>query len=518
MPTTKRAAFVVGVSAFALLAGCTGTTGTPTSESGGSSPAAVDPAQAPLESFYTQKLTWERCDDYDLDGAGLKKSLRCAKVSVPLDYDNPTGKTASIAISKSAASGDRVGSLLMNPGGPGASGLSLASQADGTDLTKRFDVIGFDPRGVGASTPSISCLTPQEADAERQDLDLDMSPAGIAETEKEHTEYARKCTQRAGNDLLAHVGTKEVVRDMDIIRGVLGDEKLNYVGYSYGTRLGSTYAETFPTHVRAMVLDGAVDPEQNPLDELVGQAAGFQKVFDEYARDCAKKSDCPLGTDPAAASASYRSLVNPLIDTPAQTSDPRNLGYNDAMTGVQQALYSADLWRLLTVGLRELRDGRGDTLLKLADIYDGRRDDGTYSNLNDAFNAIRCVDEPPIRDRAAVGATDLRYRQAAPFLDDGRGTGQAPLDVCAFWPVPNSSTSHSISMQGLPKVVVVSTTRDPATPYQAGVDLARQLGGSLITFDGDQHTVALASGVQCVDDPVVSYLTDLTEPTPGLRC
>ncbi|KAA0023067.1 alpha/beta hydrolase [Antrihabitans cavernicola] len=520
--SNRAAAVMVGASMCALLVSCTNTESgqeaAPSSSTNSTSAAAVDPALAPLQKYYTQRVAWEGCDGFDTDGSGLKSDLQCARVTVPLDYDKPDGDTAKIAISKSAASGDRIGSLLMNPGGPGASGLALASQLDDTPLAKRFDVIGFDPRGIGASTPAVSCLTPQEADADRQDLDVDMSPAGIAQTEKEHADYAAKCAQRAGTTVLAHVGTREVVRDMDIIRGVLGDAKLNYVGYSYGTRIGSTYAETFPDRVRAMVLDGAVDPEQNPLDELVAQAAGFQKVFDEYARDCAKNRNCPLGGDAAGAVSAIRALVNPLIDKPAATTDPRRLNYNDAMTGVQQALYSPDLWRVLTVGLRELSEGRGDTLLHLADIYDGRRDDGSYSNLNDAFNAIRCADDPPVKDRAAVGATDVRYRQAAPFLDDGLGTGQAPLDMCAFWPVPNTATPHTLSVPGLPKVVVVSTTEDPATPYQAGVDLARQLNGSLITYQGEQHTVALQAGVACVDDPVTAYLTDLTEPAPGLRC
>ena len=188
------------------------------------------------------------------------------------------------------------------------------------------------------------------------------------------------------------------------------------------------------------------------------------------------------------------------------------------MTGVQQALYSPELWRVLTAGLRELGEGKGDSLLRLADIYDGRRDDGTYTNLEDSFNAVRCADDPPVRDRAAVGATDIRYRQAAPFLDDGRGTGQAPLDMCAFWPVPNTSVPHTISAPGLPRTVVVSTTQDPATPYQAGVDLARQLNGSLVTYEGEQDTVALTSGVDCVDRPVTDYLIDLRAPAPDLRC
>jgi len=323
--------------------------------------------------------------------------------------------------------------------------------------------------------------------------------------------------ERTGAEVLEHVGTREVVRDMDVIRSVLGDEKLTYVGYSYGTRIGTAYAEAFGGNVRAMVLDGALDPEQSPVDEAIDQGAAFQAAFDAFAEDCALTGRCPLGNDPADASSSFRELVDPLIETPAATTDPRGLSYDDAVTGVQQALYSQSLWRLLRAGLNELSEGRGDTLLRLADTYQGRLEDGTYSNLDDAFNAIRCVDDPPTTDRAEAGEADRRYREAAPFLDDGLGTGAAPLDVCAFWPVPNTGNPGTVTVSGLPTLVVVSTTFDPATPYQAGVELARQLDADLVTFDGTQHTVAF-SGVACIDGPVVEYLVNLTPPGNDLVC
>lgn len=307
---------------------------------------------------------------------------------------------------------------------------------------------------------------------------------------------------------------------MDVIRSVLGDPQLNYLGFSYGTRIGTAYAETFPGNVRAMVLDGALDPEQDPVEEVVLQGAGFQQAFDGFAVDCARSADCPLGSDPSRVDARFRALVDPLVDRPAATTDPRGLSYGDAITGVQQALYSPSLWRPLRAGLKELSAGRGDELLLLADMYEGRLDDGSYSNLEDAFNAVRCVDDPPVTDRAIEGEADTRYRQAAPFLDDGRGTGNAPLDACAFWPVPNTGAPHTIdaaALQGLPTVVVVSTTEDPATPYQAGVNLAKQLGGALITYRGTQHT-AVFDGVACVDDPVSAYFVDRTVPDPDLTC
>lgn len=512
-------AAVIGTVA-ALAVGCSSAdrsetvSGTPVAAEAVAGAGVVPPG---LESFYTQQIAWGSCDGFATGGEELDPHLECAHVTVPLDYADPGGDTAQIAISRAPATGARLGSLLVNPGGPGASGLSMASVTDGTDVAERFDVIGFDPRGVGASTPQVRCQTPQETDARRSEPGVDMSPEGIARTEQENRTYAARCAERSGLPLLAHVGTREVVRDMDVIRSVLGDAKLNYLGYSYGTRLGTAYAETFPQNVRAMVLDGALDPQQDPIEEVVLQGEGFQKAFDAFAADCARSSDCPLGADPAGANARFRALVDPLVARPAATTDPRGLSYGDAVTGVQQALYSPSLWSSLRGGLTQLTEGRGDTLLLLSDMYEGRQDDGSYSNLEDAFNAIRCVDDPPITDRAVAGETDTRYRQAAPFLDDGRGTGNAPLDACAFWPVPNTSAPHSVEVHGLPPVVVVSTTEDPATPYQAGVDLAKQLGGSLITYRGTQHT-ATFDGEACVDDPVTAYFVNSTVPDPDLTC
>ncbi|WP_072688449.1 alpha/beta hydrolase [Rhodococcus marinonascens] len=510
------AAFAGCLAIVLVVAGCaSGVRGTAGPDGAATAPSG--PVPAGLEDFYTQQVDWGSCDGYSTDGSPLGDNLDCAKVTVPNDYANPGGATVHIAVSRSKATGDKVGSLLVNPGGPGASGIGLASVADGTDLEERFDVIGFDPRGIGASTPQVACLTAAEADAKRKENDVDMSPAGIARIEAENREYANNCAERTGVDVLAHVGTYDVVRDMDVIRAVLGDEKLNYLGYSYGTRLGSTYAETFPGNVRAMVLDGALDPEQDPTEEVILQGAGFQDAFDAFAAECMQQADCALGNDPAQAIARFRALVDPLIDQPAATTDPRGLSYGDAITGVQQALYTPNLWGLLRGGLESLESGTGDSLLTLADLYEGRSNDGTYSNLNDAFTAIRCVDDPPVTDPAVVGEADTRFRQVAPFLDDGRGTGNAPLDTCAFWPVPNTGTPHTIVAPGIPPVVVVSTTEDPATPYQAGVDLAKQMNGVLVTNRGTQHTVVL-NGKACVDDAVTDYLADLTVPPADLTC
>ena len=476
------------------------------------------PVPAELTRFYQQVPQWEPCAGYTAPSDHLPPAAQCARIEVPIDYAHPQGETAQLALSRLPATGARIGSLLLNPGGPGLSGLSTVTVGGGTPLAERFDRVGFDPRGVGASTPAVACETAQEADAERAESPLPNTPEGIAAAEADNREYAERCMARSGADLLTHVGTREVIADMDIIRAVLGDPKLSYLGYSYGTRLGAAYAEKYPGNVRAMVLDGAIDPAQDPVAESLRQAEGFQRAFDAYAADCAKTAECPLGTDPDQAVARFRALTGPLWDKPAATTDRRGLSYDDAITGVQQTLYSSEFWPVLTVALTELREGRGDTLLQLADLYYGRRDDGSYSNLTDAFNAIRCVDDPRVTDRAVVGRQDTEYRAAAPFLDDGRGTGAAPLELCAQWPVPSTSQPHEISGAGLPETVVVSTTGDPATPYQAGVELAEQLDARLITHEGESHTVVFNGGAVCVDQAVVRYLVDLESPPEDLRC
>lgn len=471
-----------------------------------------------LDKFYSQKIDWGPCAGFEAGGSKISYGLQCARVTVPVDYDDPDGDTAQIAISRSRATGEKTGSILLNPGGPGASGLRLGGLGIGTELGEHFDVVGFDPRGIGASTPTVKCETGPELDADRaSNDDLDNSPAGIEKQEADTRKDVDKCVERTGKDFLAHVGTHEVVRDMDVIRGVLGDEKLTYLGISYGTFLGSTYAETFPDKVRAMVLDGAVNPNQDARESKLKQTAGFQKAFDDYAAACAKQPACPLGADPAGANAAFRALVDPLVEQPAATKDPRGLSFSDAHTGVVQALYSQESWQDLTDGLRELSEGRGDKLLEFADTYLDRRKDGTYSSQNDANTAVQCVDKQPVTDRAQIGQLDTDIRKAAPFLDDGRGTGLGSLGACAMWPVQPTSKPHEIKAPGLPKVVVVSTTDDPATPYQAGVDLAKQLGATLVTYEGTQHG-ATFSGIKCVDDAIYAYLEDLKLPEEGLTC
>jgi pimeloyl-ACP methyl ester carboxylesterase len=464
---------------------------------------------------------WGSCGQFVTDTSDIP-AARCTTVSVPIDYNNPGAAQAKLAVIRVPATGPRMGSLLVNPGGPGGSAVdmvaNMASDLDNSPLRRNFDLVGFDPRGVGHSTPALRCRTDAEFDAYRREPMVDYSPTGVAHIEQLNRQLAQQCVNRMGTAFLANAGTASVARDMDAVRQALGDEQINYLGYSYGTELGTAYLEKFSNHVRAMVLDGAIDPTVGPVDENVNQMAGFQTAFNDYAADCARSAGCPLGTDPTQFVSRYHALVDPLVAKPGRTKDPRGLSYADATTGTINALYTPAHWKYLTSGLAGLKRGTdaGD-LLVLADDYEGRDRNGHYDNDQDAFNAIRCVDAPNPTDPASWVTADQRIRQAAPFLSYGQFTGNAPRDLCALWPVPATSTPHAAPPMPPGKVVVVSTTHDPATPYQAGVNLARQLGGPLITYDGTQHT-AVFNGDQCVDNAVVRYFVAGTPPPASYRC
>jgi pimeloyl-ACP methyl ester carboxylesterase len=469
---------------------------------------------------YGQPPVWGSCSGMIGNIAAIP-SARCAMVDVPVDYAKPDGPQAQLAVIRVPATGQRIGALMVNPGGPGASAVdtvaAMAVNLAGSDVTRRFDLVGFDPRGVGDSTPQVHCRTDAEFDAYRREPMTDYSPAGIAHIEQIYQQVAQDCVARTGEDFLANVGTASTARDMDVVRAALGENQINYLGYSYGTELGARYAELFGDRVRAMVLDGAVDPSADPVSENIRQLTGFQTAFDDYAADCAQSPDCPLGQDPTQFDARYHQLVDPLVLQPGRTSDPRGLSYQDAITGTVNALYTKRYWKFLTSGLLGLQRGTdaGDLLL-LADDYQERDAAGHYSNQQDAFLAIRCVDSPYPTDPAVWAEADRLGRQAAPFMSYGEFTGLAPRDACALWPVPPTSAPAAATSPGPGKVVVVSTTHDPATPYQAGVDLAREMDASLITFDGTQHTVVF-NGDTCVDPAVVAFLVDSTQPRE-LQC
>ncbi|MGK3205659.1 alpha/beta hydrolase [Amycolatopsis sp. MEPSY49] len=478
----------VGLAALAvLLAACT------------SAPPAAPPASSPppdLGKFTTQKLAWTPCGD----------GLDCAHLTVPLDYAAPDGKTVTVGLLRHKATKQRIGSLVVNPGGPGGQGTStaaaLAKTPAATPLLERFDLVGFDPRGVGTSEPRLTCRTDAEVDADRAaDIESDLSPAGVKKQLAETTAYGAKCTEgtKYGKEFLANVGTRDVVRDLDVLRAALGDEKLTYLGYSYGTQIGAAYAEAYPRNVRALLLDGAVDLAQGLVESLVTQAAGFQDALTEFGKWCA----CPV----AGSTEAFQRLVRPLIAKPLPAGT-RKLSFEDAVTGTFAGLYSRGDWPALKAALAQVAQGNGRTLLAFADDYYQRDPDGHYSGAIDAYFAVRCVDHNRLTDRAEIDRAHEKMLAGAPFLAGGT-PDTSELDICSTWPVPPTSAEHAPRPAGLPKTLVVSTTHDPATPHQQGIDLAKDLGGVLLTHEGVQHTVFL-QGNGCVDRAGIAYLIDGT--------
>ena len=475
-----------------------------------------------LAQFYGQEIVFEPCAPYATTPTDEElfadERFDCARVQVPLDYADPAGTRGEVALLRVKASGDRIGSLLVNPGGPGASGMNyaalLGSFWDSGSLQGRFDVIGFDPRGVGASNPGLDCYSDAEYDSGE-------APSGTlpgVTDEQATVEVAQRCMDGSGGaTALTSVGTSEVVQDMDVLRAVLGDEKLSYFGASYGSELGAMYAEKFPQNVRAIAIDGAAHPELGAAERLIASYTGYQEAFTGLATACAAGPDCPLGSDPGRAMESFHALVRPLQDRPVPTADGRGLTYEDAVTGVLVGLRIEAQWPTIVTGLDELAAGRGDVLLGLRDSIYGRGPDGRYVYDADRLLAISCMDRPR---RTPAEQTDLARQlvAATPLLDTGRPVAERH-DECSAWPEPASRPEPWLTGGvDVPPTLIVSVTGDPATPHAGGVAMARLLGSSLLTVEGNQHGVALLGQSECVDDIVSDYLINLRTPPADARC
>ncbi|MFC8449231.1 alpha/beta hydrolase [Kitasatospora sp. NPDC057223] len=524
-----RAAAAAAVAGGLLLGGCTsqGTGGGQASPPSSDSPptaatAAANPAATPLEplpdvpggsaalaGYYAQKLDWQPCDD----------SFECATFKVPLDYDHPGDGDISLTAARRPAdgSGQRIGSLLLNPGGPGGSAVEyMEGSAASYDAGVRaaYDLVGLDPRGVGRSSP-VTCLDGGQMDAYTA---VDITPDDQAETDAlvaADQGFAAGCRQRSGA-LLGHVSTVEAARDMDVLRGLLGDEKLSYVGKSYGTYLGATYAGLFPSRVGRLVLDGAMDPS---LDSVTGnrtQAGGFETAWAAFARDCVKREGCAVGSTEQQAGEQLDALFRSIDAAPLPTDSGRRLTESQATTGVIEAMYAEFLWPGLRSALADAKAGDGTGLLKLSDSYYNRAADGSYPNLMFANMAVNCLDLPaPFAGPADVRQALPAFEQTSPHF--GRDMAWMALS-CGYWPVGSTGAPHTVRAAGAAPIVVVGTTRDPATPYAWAQSLAGQLeSGRLLTYEGDGHT-AYGRQNRCIDGAVNTYLLTGQAPEQGKSC
>ncbi|WP_406862296.1 alpha/beta hydrolase [Streptomyces sp. HUAS MG47] len=499
----------LALAAAGLVAsGCTASGGAAEPLSGAPSPSGT----AGLEPYYAQKLSWRACGVPDFE---------CATLRAPLDYAKPDAGDVKLAVSRVRATGPgkRLGSLLVNPGGPGGSAVGYLQGYAGigypAPVRARYDMVAVDPRGVARSEPVVCLTGPQMDTYTRVDATPDDARESAALAASFRT-FASGCEQRAGK-VLSHVSTVEAARDMDILRAVLGDERLTYVGASYGTFLGATYAELFPKRTGRLVLDGAMDPSL-PAESLNrDQTAGFETAFRAFAADCVKTADCPLGTtSPQAAAVRMRAFFGELDRKPVPTDEGRELSESLATTGVIAAMYDEAAWPQLREALTRAMGGEGSGLLALADSYYEREPDGTYSNLMYANAAVNCLDLPPAF--AGPGEAEKAvpsFEKASPVF--GRGLAWSALN-CTYWPTPATGRPHRITAEGAPPLLVVGTTRDPATPYKWARSLAAQLSsGVLLTYDGDGHT-AYGRGSDCIDTAINTYLLEGTPPTEGKRC
>lgn len=473
------------------------------------------PAPSTLEGFFDQDVDWQGC------GAGAE----CAIVAAPLDWSDAGAGSIDLALSRVLApAASRLGSILVNPGGPGGSGydfvLGSATYATTDTLRERYDIVGWDPRGVGASS-RVECLD----DAAKDELlfgtwenDYD-TEAWVAELAVAEAAFVEACVLNTG-PLLEFVDSQSTAADMDLIRALLGEEQLNYLGFSYGTMFGAMYAELFPERVGRFVLDGALDPTLGGLEWLSVQMAGFDSAMLAYLDVCVAGPDCPfIGTVDDAAM-QFQSVMDTVDDVALRSGDGRTLDSATLGTAIAQALYSESSWPSLTAMLTNLAAGEADAAFQFADLYYGRSG-GTYaSNSFEVYTATLCLDG----DYATVAGTTqegiAQIAEAAPLLgSEFSYDDYAHLDVaCSLWPYPPKQRPASFDAEGANPIIVIGTTNDPATPYVWAQALAEQLSsGTLVTFDGEGHTAYPGAG-PCIQATVDAYFVDGTVPAVDPDC
>ncbi len=472
---------------------------------------AVGPPPTTVAGYYAQKLRWHTCD----------KQFQCARLLVPFDYKRPAWRRFSLPVIRLPASdpAHRIGSLVLNPGGPGGSGIAYALQARSVvsaAVRARFDIVGFDPRGVGASIPAVNCLTGPQLDTYFATSDNPTSPAQLSTLVSQSKLFARGCERDSGA-LLPYVGTANAARDMDVLRAALGDAKLTYLGKSYGTYLGTWYAHLFPTHIRAMVLDGAVDPSESSLDLNKVQAEGFQVALKSFISSCLHLAGCPLGHGGTvtAAIAKLQGLLNRAARKPL-VSQVAGQPANQAMLlgGVAASLYSTTYWPYLRAGLTAAFSGDGTIMVELADALEERSPNGHYTNLAAANMAVNCVDRPWPHNLATWRAAAASAAKSAPQFGTAIMWSSLP---CAYWPVP-AAKPVALRGAGAPPILVIGNTKDPATPFQWAQALSRDLkSGVLLGWNGNGHT-AYMMGSSCIDNAVDRYLINLIPPASGTMC
>ncbi len=492
-------------------------------------PGCGDDGGSKDEDLSAQKLSWKDCPEPSAsEGGGDAPSplpggdtWKCATLQAPLDWNKPKGDTIGLALIRAEASGPkdrRIGSLFFNFGGPGGSGITTlpAFGQDYKQLRTRYDLVSFDPRGVGRSA-GVKCENDEQLDEYFQQ---DATPDDNAEqrTLLDSTRKFNKACEKKSGKVLPHVRTTDAARDMDLMRQVLGDDRLHYFGISYGTELGGVYAHLFPRKVGRAVFDAVVDPTQNPEQGSLGQAKGFQRALDNFAEDCtSKKQDCPLGDSAQDVKDRITKLLRDLDGRPIPGVFPRRLTQTAATSGIAQSLYSQEFWEYLTEGLQQAYEGDGKVLMLLSDSMNGRDQDGEYSNISAANVSISCADDKPRYTTADVRAKLPEFRKASPLFGDYLAWGMVG---CTDWAVAGTADHPDVSAAGSAPILVVGNTGDPATPYEGARKMVDALGkgvGVELTYKGQGHG-AYDSGNKCVRDSVNGYLLNGRVPSAGTVC
>jgi pimeloyl-ACP methyl ester carboxylesterase len=474
---------------------------------------------------YDQSPTWAGCPN---NTAG-PQSMECATLSVPRDYAHPGSGELDLAISRIPATGPgpRLGSLLVNFGGPGLPGIpelaAVAANGDLARLNERYDLVGFDPRGVGRSTP-VDCG--------------DLSGVTATDPAAQALQVARACRAHSGG-LLPYVGTRNAAHDLDVIRSAVGDDRLTYLGFSYGGRLGSVYAHQFPQRTGRMVLDGVPDPTLDDVGTALAQSAAFQHALSDFAADCAERS-CPIAGHSAKEVVAGIAEQGHALDGGGLATVTGQLDHEGFVQGVQNALYSKDDWPDLRDALRALRTGDGEPMMQLA--YPGQMgqlsgggmlgraglpplgpgagsrsgpDWAVPDNYEMAKLAIDCKDTPERRTAAGVHRFDGRFSAASGVFG---ASIEATLLACTGWP-PGDPGAREVSARTAPQALLVGTTADPATPYAGAAHMAAALGNGsrVLTYRGDGHGAYFAHS-RCVRLSVEAYLVEGTLPAAGAVC
>ncbi len=508
---TTRTLFIAAALAVILpLSGCVAsflpktpaTKSTPTSET-----VATD-----LEPFYSQVLTWKSCEGGD---------FQCATAKAPMDWKNPAAKSIDLALIRKTATGTAIGSLLVNPGGPGGSGYDFIRDsldyAVDAKLRQNYDIVGFDPRGVNKSS-AVKCY---QDPAEMDKFLFGVSPnpfgsdAWIADQRASNTAFGAACLKYTG-DLLGFIDTDSAARDLDLLRATLGDKKLNYLGYSYGTLLGATYAELYPKKTGHLVLDGALDPATTSFEVGATQAQGFERALRAYIKDCLTGKDCPFSGSVGSAMTDIRSLLDSLNASPLRADDGRELSSSVMFNAIIFPLYNKTNWPYLSQLFSSVMQGDPTVAFQLADSYYGRTAKGTYKdNSTEAFIGINCL------DYAAESTTDASLRADAARLAALAPTlgPQLSYDTsCASWPFQPTRQRGPIAADGSAPILVVGTTNDPATPYVWAKALAKELqNGHLVTYKGEGHTAYNKSN-SCVNNAVDEFFVRGTVPKKDPQC